>query len=214
MWWGTVMPLLENFWQVWQTTRLDVKSQKSANTWMHHDRIQTWVTKQKTMQPWHMFIFWYRFVVINISEHTWTFASFYGWLKTIVCLSEGEPRLLCTCSSATSSYMPASLCSCEQTLPWKCDISLCTVDVLTACVTAAMLHPHRWRKKKKKKTACNRMWAIECKKWTIAMLDRENEREEWRWMERQWITTEGQTRFTKGCHGSRIILGLLPWEKP
>lgn len=47
----------------------------------------------------------------------------------------------------------------------------------------------------------------------------ENKREEmeggreWRWMERNWITGEGQVRFTMGCHGSRIMLGSLPWEK-
>lgn len=36
---------------------------------------------------------------------------------------------------------------------------------------------------------------------------------EWRWMERHWIIGEGQAGFTMGCHGSRIMLGSLPWEK-
>lgn len=72
------------------------------------------------------------------------------------------------------------------------------------------------------------MWAIEqklniyifiyIKKWKLATL-REQERQwwrgggDWRWMERHWITAEGQAGFSMGCHGSRIMLGSFPWEK-
>lgn len=71
------------------------------------------------------------------------------------------------------------------------------------------------------------MWAMEqklnikiyMKKMEVCNVERARETEmegggeEWRWMERHWITAEGQAGFTMGCHGSRIMLGSFPWEK-
>lgn len=107
------------------------------------------------------------------------FPSIPGWQKTIVALLVGELRLVCTCSSATNSHTSASVKHwvrggsmaaglCVHTNRHSPSMTSACIEVLTACVTAAMVHPHRWeknritecglwnrKKRKKKEKVCN-----------------------------------------------------------
>lgn len=156
-----------------------------------------------------------------------------GWEKTIVPLLGGEFRLICSCSTATSSHMPASLnhwvregstdteLGCIWTdCPLKYDISLCR------CIDCLCNSSNDTPTQVTKKTTTKKNWITECvllrriKKMEVCTVEQREKGEtemeggrEWRWMERHWITGEGQAGFTTGCHGSSIILGSLPWEK-
>ena len=133
----------------WQTGR---SSQWQAS-WAVHTLTETYTTtRTRTVnKPWKTWVS----VCIKISRLGST--SPERKKKTIVPLWGGELRLICTCSSATSRHMPASLkttesekeartqdfqIAYEQTVPpWR--MTSACVAVLTACVTEAMIRPHR-----------------------------------------------------------------------
>lgn len=139
-----------------------------------------------------------------------------SWQKTTAPLLGGEFRLICTCSTPTSSHMPASLkhwvrkgstdteLGCIWThCPLKYDISLCRcIDCLCNRSGDTPTQVERGRKK-------NRMWAIKQKKVEVCNVEQRKRRD--RNGGRERMEVDGET-LNHWWRSSRIHYGLS-WKQ-